>query len=200
MSLRHARRWASALLVGVPLTGCRTAGAPSPTPTPDGSAEERAPILQRAEGVRAPTLLGPAAPLPGVGETASARDVELTLVSASRCTPPTWAPPQPGHFILGLLVDFSGKTPHAVRINSLDARLVLGDRTIEPTFTGCTPDLRAGTVRLGERARGYVNFEVPLEAERAQLRYEVHRLGTPPDELGFELHLGALRGPPAGGP
>ncbi len=193
---RHAAGWASlwrgsrggfqggavlGLLVaaGGSLTGCRGADP--------GGRSGSGPSLAVVEG-------GVTSPEDGssrtgslrrLGERVEAREFALTVGAVKECPPPYL---KEGNTVLGVELLIEGLVERDVHVNPFYAQIADADGLLyRPTLQGCEPRLRAARLGQGERARGFVSFELSKRARRLELRYEPASHGGERQLVGVDL-------------
>jgi hypothetical protein len=168
--------------------------APAGEPSASAPAPDRDPRFELTPPVPvAPTVSlgetpGAVAVLPGVGDTASAADYQLTLVSVRECKVESYLQPKPENLTLGVQIAIEGTRDRDVPVSPFHARLEDADgKTYAATLAGCRPILPSVRVARGERAEGWVSFELPKGAREPKLRYEPVIIGAPAQSLRFSL-------------
>ncbi len=97
----------------------------------------------------------------------------LEVVETKRCKPKPWVSPPDGFRNVGVLVELRASASQGVPANPFYARLVdAEDKTYRPQLGGCEPALSHRPLGRGERARGWITFEIPERTTRATFRYD----------------------------
>jgi hypothetical protein len=168
--------------------------APAGEPSASAPAPARDPRFELAPPVPvAPTVSlgetpGAVVVLPGVGDTASAADYQLTLVSVRECKVESYLQPKPDNVTLGVQIAIEGTRDRDVPVSPFHAKLEDADgKTYAATLAGCRPILPSVRVARGERAEGWVSFELPKSAREPKLHYEPVIIGAPAQPLRFSL-------------
>lgn len=166
--------WRTLPLLSLPVLLSRCAHT-DPTAAPAASAEP-APLLG----------LEPRAHPPG--ELGRAPDYTMSVEGTKECVLDGPFRARPGHVKLGVEIVIEGTSAREVPVNPFYGRLELpGGSSYPPTLAGCEPSLPAIRVTGGRKARGYVTFELPVGARRAELRYSPVVIGPGAEELRFAL-------------
>jgi hypothetical protein len=142
----------------------------------------------------APTIATPGTPqnlaakTPGVGDTASLTDYKLTLLAVKECKVETYFRPKAGSIKLGVQLALEGTRDLDVPVSPFHARLSDTDGTdYSATLAGCTPILPSVRVARGERAEGWITFEVPEKATGLVLLYDPVIIGGSEERARFSL-------------
>lgn len=112
-----------------------------------------------------------------VGETAEAENYKLTLLSVAECKPKGYTTrPKKGNIYLGAEVLVESKADRTLFVSPVHGKLVDADGiTINHKFvyrSSCEPKLDASTrLEKGEKAKGFMTFEVPKDAKGLKLSY-----------------------------
>lgn len=158
-------------------------------PTPPAPPEPRAP--ETSDGPAAPARLGLGLEprTPGIGERALAPHYALLLTDTKECRTEPPFEPKPDHVILGALVTIEALGDMQVPANSFYASIVDSTHVVhESTLAGCQPPLPARQLVRGERATGWISFELPRAARGLRLVYAPLLLGVGREELSFQLN------------
>jgi uncharacterized protein DUF4352 len=178
------------------LVACKKEQAPltPPAETSASAHPARDPRFELSPPVpMAPTVsLGetPSAPaaLPGVGDTASAADYQITLKTVRECKIESYLQPRAENVTLGVELAIEGTRERDVPVSPFHAKLEDADgKTYAATLAGCRPILPSVRVAKGERVEGWVSFELPKSARDPKLSYEPTIIGSPPQPLRFSL-------------
>lgn len=95
---------------------------------------------------------------------------------------------KPGNVVLGLEVAIEGRVEREVQVNPFYGELTDANGfAYRPSFKGCEPRLNNVRLEEGERASGFINFEVPTQATRLVLTYEPATTGGDVQRLVFDL-------------
>lgn len=142
----------------------------------------------------APTIAAPGAPqnlaakTPGVGDTATLSDYKLTLLAVKECKVETYFRPKAGSIKLGVQVAVEGTRELDVPVSPFHAHLSdADDKDYSATLAGCTPILPSVRVAQGERAEGWITFEVPEKATGLVLLYDPVIIGGAEERARFTL-------------
>jgi len=112
-----------------------------------------------------------------VGETAEADNYRLTLISVAECKAKGYTTrPKKGNVYLGAEVLVESKADRTLFVSPVHGKVVDADGiTINHKFvykSSCQPKLAASTrLEKGEKAKGFLTFEVPKEAKGLKLSY-----------------------------
>jgi len=112
-----------------------------------------------------------------VGETAEAENYKLTLISVAECKPKGYTTrPKKGNIYLGAEVLVESKADRTLFVSPVHGKVVDADGiTINHKFvykSSCEPKLAASTrLEKGEKAKGFLTFEVPKDAKGLKLSY-----------------------------
>jgi hypothetical protein len=131
---------------------------------------------------------GAAAALPGVGDTASSTDYQITLKSVRECRVEAYLRPKAENVTLGVELAIEGTRDRDVPVSPFHAKLQDADgNSYAATLAGCRPILPSVRVAKGEKVEGWVSFELPRTAREPTLSYEPTIIGSPPQPLRFSL-------------
>jgi hypothetical protein len=171
----------------VPSAPAGEPSAPAPAPARDPRFELTPPVPV-APTVTLGEAPGAAVALPGVGDTATAADYQLTLVSVRECKVESYLQPKPENLTLGIQIAIEGTRDRDVPVSPFHAKLEDADgKTYNATLAGCRPILPSVRVAKGERVEGWVSFELPKGARDPKLHYEPTIIGSPAQPLRFSL-------------
>lgn len=124
-----------------------------------------------------------------VGELGHAHDYAMSVESAKDC--PMEAPfaPKRGFVKVGLEVSIEGTSSLEVPVNPFYGTLVdAAGETYPSTLAGCEPGLPSVRLVLGQKARGFVTFEIPKAARKLELRYAPVVIGPGVETLRFAVN------------
>jgi hypothetical protein len=186
------------ILFAVSLSACKrgenAAPAEDQPPPPPVSSMARDPHFQLPPPVpMAPTISlgdtpGAAAAMPGVGDTASAADYQVTLKSVRECRVESYLRPKAEDLTLGVELVIEGTRDRDVPVSPFHAKLLDAEgNSYAATLAGCRPILPSVRVAKGEKVEGWVSFELPRAAREPTLSYEPTIIGSPPQPLRFSL-------------
>jgi hypothetical protein len=186
------------ILIAASLSACKRgeSAAPDPgePPAPAVSSMARDPHFQLPPPVpMAPTISlgdtpGAAAVMPGVGDTASAADYQITLKSVRECRVESYLRPKAENLTLGVELVIEGTRDRDVPVSPFHAKLQDAEgNSYAATLAGCRPILPSVRVAKGEKVEGWVSFELPRGARDPKLTYEPTIIGSPPQLLRFSL-------------
>ncbi|MCA9598141.1 MAG: DUF4352 domain-containing protein [Myxococcales bacterium] len=123
-----------------------------------------------------------------VGEAATAPDYKMTIDNVKECKVKYYFRPKKGNIKLGVEVSIEGTADKDVPVNPFYAKITDGEGySYTSTFGGCEPDLKSVRIGKGEKAKGWVTFEVPEKASGLKLTYNPFIIGTAKQELKFDL-------------
>jgi hypothetical protein len=123
-----------------------------------------------------------------LGTWAALDDYRMRVLSTQDCEVEEYFAPAPGHKKIGVLVEIEGRTRNHVPVNALHAALTdSNNRTYQPTLAGCRPALPAGRLQQGEKAQGYVTFEIPASSSGLRFQYDPVIIGRASAILRFDL-------------
>lgn len=124
----------------------------------------------------------------GVGEVAKSPDYSMRVMKVKKCKVETYFQPKPGNIKLGVEVEYRGLSDAEVPINPFHAKLSDSTGTeYTSTLAGCSPNLRSRRLSKGQRAVGYITFEVPETATQLVLGYTPFIVGRPEEKLEVAL-------------
>lgn len=105
-----------------------------------------------------------------MGDRIEAGEYVLTVEGLKECRLPFV---RDANTIVGVEVRLEGLAEREIPINPFYGRLVDTEQnTYRPTLSGCDPRLKASRLGAGDRAHGYINFELPRRASGLVFRYE----------------------------
>ncbi len=123
-----------------------------------------------------------------VGDKATAPDYTMTLENVKECKVKYYFKPKKGNIKLGIEVAVEGTADKDVPVNPFYAKVTDSEGyTYNSTFGGCDPDLKSVRLSKGEKAKGWITFEVPAKAAGLKLSYNPFIIGTTKQELKFDL-------------
>lgn len=123
-----------------------------------------------------------------VGEKGLAADYTMTIDNVKECKVKYYLRPKKGNIKLGVEVTVEGTADKDVPVNPFYAKITDGEGySYTSTFGGCDPDLKSVRVGKGEKAKGWITFEVPSKATGLKLTYNPFIVGTSKQELKFDL-------------
>lgn len=143
-----------------------------------------------------PTVAPTAPPTPSfdssklykVGETAKAPDFTMAIENVKECKVPYYFKAKKGNIKLGVEVQIEGSADKDVPVNPFYAKVTDGDGySYTSTFGGCDPELKSVRVNKGEKAKGWITFEVPQKASNLKLTYNPFIVSTVKQEVKFDL-------------
>jgi hypothetical protein len=155
------------------MTSCREPrGGPPPVPS-----------APPAEGT---AVLGLDDRVHPVGELGHARDYTMSVESVKDCPlDPPFAPKR-GFIKVGIEVSIEGASALEVPVNPFYGTLTdATGETYPATLAGCEPGLPSIRIVLGQKARGFVTFEIPKAAHKLELRYSPLVIGPGVETLKF---------------
>ena len=133
-----------------------------PEPAPQAVAKAEAPPYQDSQ---------PATKV-AIGETAKLPDYALTASDVQECKVPKYFKPKPGNIKLGVRIHIEATGSRQVPVNPFYAKVTdSSGYTYSSVFGGCTPDLKSLRLSSGEKAEGFVTFEIPTTAKGLTLTY-----------------------------
>lgn len=133
-------------------------------------------------------IVGAQKPVHSPGELGVARDYTMSVESVQPCAVERPFRPEPGIDKLGVEVVIEGKSEREVPVNPFYATLRDGtDETYSSTLAGCRPVLEAVRVTRGDKARGFITFDVPKSARKLEMTYNPVVIGGGREELKFDL-------------
>lgn len=187
------RRWIRALCAALALAsaplGCEPRNEPQQSVAPPASSSAARGVTSTSftPKLELPSL-GPEPTLHGVGERALARDYAMTVLSVESCVVEPHFRPAKGHIKLGVQVELEGRSERQVPANPFVATLLDSEQQgYQVDIAGCTPTLRARQLSRGQKAKGYISFEVPDAARGLVMSYAPFVVGAGPEELKFSL-------------
>ena len=123
-----------------------------------------------------------------VGETAKAPDFTMAIENVKECKVPYYFKAKKGNIKLGVEVQIEGSADKDVPVNPFYAKVTDGDGySYTSTFGGCDPELKSVRVNKGEKAKGWITFEVPQKASNLKLTYNPFIVSTVKQEVKFDL-------------
>ncbi len=177
---------ACAVLVGGALLACKSKKSTSSSPPPT------TPVTDPGAGTGTGTGTGGPAFDPSkvykVGETAKAPDFSMSIENVKECKVPYYFKAKKGNIKLGAEVVIEGTADKDVPVNPFYAKVTDGDGySYTSTFGGCDPELKSVRINKGEKARGWITFEVPEKASGLKLTYNPFIISTVKQEVKFDL-------------
>jgi len=162
------------------------------------AANSAAPAVSRLElempVPMAPTVRPPgarpnlAAERAGVGDTANTADYKMTLLAVKECKVETYFRPKAGNIKLAVEIAIEGNRDVDVPVSPFHARITDSEsHEYSSTLAGCTPILPSVRVAKGERADGWITFELPEKATGLNLTYDPVIIGGTRQSLVFSL-------------
>jgi len=164
-----------------------------------------APSCQKSEGDLAPAASSDPQPAPtqpgnpsftiagreqthSVGQTAESTDYVLTVPNVKECPVEPHLEPKQGNVKLGVEVTIEGTGTREVPVNPFYATVSDSNgNQYKCTFGGCEPPLESSRIRKGDRAQGWITFELPKQATGLTLSYSPFVIGTGKQTVRFEL-------------
>ncbi len=126
---------------------------------------------------------GPANP---IGENVEAPDYRMKLVSVKECRSKEYYQPRQGNMWLGVEVKLESTSDNELRVSPFYATLHDSrHRSYTPTFGGCRPALDSMRMKKGDKAHGWITFELPRDATGIHLVYDPFVVGGPRQPLEF---------------
>lgn len=124
-----------------------------------------------------------------IGETAQTSAYSMVVTEAKDCQITGTFAPRAGHIKFGAYVVVTASSSAHVPVNPFYAKLTDSDGIVyTSTFGGCAPELSSASLNTaGEKAEGWVTFEVPQLASKLRLHYYPFMVGVLPKELSFDL-------------
>ena len=177
----RTKGWALAALLGNLQLGCEQVQSR----TLD---EPVQPSSASSSSVTPAQLVGVEKTVNPLGTLARARDYAMRVDSVKLCEVEPPFQPKPDRVILGIRVQLEGSSSRAVPANAFYALLrdSTGDEYTS-TLAGCQPQLMAVLLKNGERAEGYISFEIPRARRQLQMRYAPQVIGPGVEELWFDV-------------
>lgn len=137
------------------------------------------PLATPAPTVGTPPASPSAAP-PAVGDTVSGADYVLVVKTVKVCKVDAPFEPKAGNIKLGVEVAMEGTGDRDVPVSPFHAQLEDSEGNhYSTTLAGCRPILPSVRVAKGERAEGWVSFELPQSARGLKLVYDPIVIGGP---------------------
>jgi hypothetical protein len=142
-----------------------------------------------APGLAAPLELPPARERAlRVGELGQAAHYTLSVLETKECVVEAHFKPSAGSVKLGVKVSLEARTALQVPANPFYATLIDASNIVyESTLAGCQPALQATQLDHGQKAAGWVSFDVPAQARGLRFAYAPVLLGPGREELVFLL-------------
>lgn len=129
-------------------------------------------------------------PVTPVGQTGYAKNYSMVVETVKECVVPPYFEPAAGNIKLGVGVVIEATTTLEVSVNPFYAKVTDSNGTAyTSTFGGCTPDLKSVKLTQGQKATGWITFEVPKSAFGFVLSYNPIIIGGGKQELLFDLGL-----------
>ncbi len=123
-----------------------------------------------------------------VGQAAKTADYVITVRNVKECPVEPHLKPKQGNIKLGVEVVIEGTGTREVPVNPFYA--TVADSKGYPyncTFGGCEPPLENLRIRQGDRAQGWITFEIPKQATGLTLEYSPFVIGTGKQTVRFNL-------------
>ena len=176
--------FASAVVVAAALFACKSKkSTPPPTTTPTTD-----PAANTGSDPSTATPAFDSTKVFKVGETAKAPDFSMSIENVKECKVPYYFKPKKGNIKLGVEVQIEGSADKDVPVNPFYAKVTDGDGySYTSTFGGCDPELKSVRINKGEKARGWITFEVPEAAKSLKLTYNPFIISTVKQEVKFDL-------------
>jgi len=123
-----------------------------------------------------------------LGELGRAHDYTMSAESVKDCLLEPPFAPKNGFVKVGIEVSLEGTSRLEVPVNPFYATLfgASGD-SYTSTLAGCEPGLPSIRLTSGQRARGFVTFEIPKTTRKLELRYAPLVIGPGVEELWFSM-------------
>jgi hypothetical protein len=170
------------LVVGAALA-CKSKKSPPPTTSPVTD-----PNTPTGNPTSTPTSNFDSSKVYKVGETAKAPDFSMSIENVKECKVPYYFKPKKGNIKLGVEVQIEGTADKDVPVNPFYAKVTDADGySYTSTFGGCDPELKSVRVNKGEKARGWITFEVPEKGKDLKLTYNPFIISTVKQEVKFDL-------------
>lgn len=171
----------SALVVAGALLACKKKSAPTTTATP--TTAETA-----STGTASDTPAFDSSKIYKVGDKAQAPDFSMSIENVKECKVPYYFKPKKGNIKLGVEVQLEGSADKDVPVNPFYAKITDGDGySYTSTFGGCSPELKSVRINKGEKARGWITFEIPEKSKGLKLTYNPFIISTVKQEVKFDL-------------
>lgn len=167
-----------------PAGSASTSASSTPTASAPPSIQSAIPTATDiAEPDAGPQHNGPANP---IGENVDAEDYRMKLVSVKECRSKEYYHPRKGNMWLGVEVKLESTSDRELRVNPFYATLRdAQNHTYKPTFGGCRPELDSMRMKKGDKAHGWITFELPRAATGIRLVYDPFVVGGPRQPLEF---------------
>ncbi|HMR77217.1 MAG TPA: DUF4352 domain-containing protein [Polyangiaceae bacterium] len=170
-----------AVLVIGSLLACKKKAPPPPAPT----TAETTPLNT---GTTTPTTPVESNKVWNVGEKATAPDYAMVIDNVKECKVKYYFRAKKGNIKLGIETTIEGTADKDVAVNPFYAKITDSEGySYTSTFGGCTPDLKSVRVGKGEKAKGWITFEVPKNATGLKLSYNPIIIGSGKQQLKFDL-------------
>jgi hypothetical protein len=146
-------------------------------------------------GTTTATATATAAPAPAkvfnVGDTATSLDYKITVSQVEECKPKYYfSKPKKGNIWLGVEVTVESTTDKNFFANTGQVKVIDGDGVAHnPTYQttkNCDPKFNGTQLAKGEKAKGWVLFELPSTANGLKLSYNPTLFG-PPQTTKYDL-------------
>jgi uncharacterized protein DUF4352 len=171
------RRWLLAWL-------CLGVAACQRNPDPDAPLPAPSTPPERVEA-QLPPLADRAA---RTGEVATAAHYSMSVSETKECAMESHFRPSEGFIKLGVKVSIEARDATQVPANPFYATLIDTTSVVyESTLAGCQPALAASQLVKGQKASGWISFDVPADAKGLRLAYAPVLLGAGREELLFQL-------------
>jgi hypothetical protein len=139
------------------------------------------PALPLGEALQQPALVA-------IGQRGVAQHFAMRFSETKECVMEPHFRPGAGQIKLGVLVDIEATGDAQVPANPFYATLLdASQNRYETTLAGCQPALQATQLARGQKASGWISFEIPKTARSLRLTYAPLLLGAGKDELSFAL-------------
>jgi len=179
---------ACTVLVAGALLACKKKSTTSSPPPDPGTGTSTGTGTGTGTGTTTPTPSWDSSKIFKIGETAKAPDFSMSIENVKECKVPYYFRAKKGNIKLGVEVIIEGSADKDVPVNPFYAKVTDGDGySYTSTFGGCSPELKSVRVAKGEKARGWVTFEVPSKASSLKLTYNPFIISTVKQEVKFDL-------------
>jgi hypothetical protein len=123
-----------------------------------------------------------------LGELAVAPDYTMSMESDKECPVDSPFATKRGFVKFGVELSLEGTSAVEVPVNPFYATLYdAGGDAYTTTLAGCDPGLPPIRVTAGEKARGFVTFEIPVASRKLELHYAPTIIGRTAEELKFAV-------------
>jgi hypothetical protein len=180
----RAESWSVVLVAGVVVTALLACKKKSEQSTP--------PANTQAATTAAPTAPPPAMPdkLYKVGETGKALDYNLAVENVTECKR-KWSSPKKGNIFLGVEATVEATADKQFMASPSQAKVIDSQNLTYNSLgyastVNCDPTFKFTNLAKGEKAKGWLIFEVPKDASSLKMSYNPISFGTP-QTVKFDL-------------